>query len=262
MTSLKVFHKNFWSKPFLSNSLFKVSTKTLHGSAQLKSLTFKTLPGSSVTPNFCLNFLRFKTEKIKTNVCWKCGIDVSSVFFCDKCHHLQKPNLKQNYFELFGVPLSFDIATKDLTQRYRKILNELHPDRFSSKEEDEQVLSEEYSSLVNKAYATLLNPLDRGLYLLNLEGISIEEEAVTMDAEMLMYIMEKNEEVEEADSEQAFSELRDGIQKDMDRLIKQTNEAYMAKDFHKMKLVLSKMKYYESLLMKIKERKQQLNIPN
>lgn len=86
--------------------------------------------------------------------------------------------------------------------------------------QDEQVLSEEYSSLVNKAYATLLNPLDRGLYLLNLEGISIEEEAVTMDAEMLMYIMEKNEEVEEADSEQAFSELRDGIQKDMDRLIK------------------------------------------
>ena len=54
----------------------------------------------------------------------------------------------------------------------------------------------EYSALVNKAYSTLTNPLKRGMYLLQLNGLSIEEDAKEMDKEFLMEIMERNEEIE------------------------------------------------------------------
>lgn len=62
----------------------------------------------------------------------------------------------------------------------------------------EKQLSENLSSLVNKAYTTLIHPLKRGLYILKLNGITISEETDNVNAEFLMEIMEKNEEIEDA----------------------------------------------------------------
>lgn len=66
---------------------------------------------------------------------------------------------------------------------------------FFQREKD---LSESLSSLVNKAYSTLLNPLDRGIYMLKLHNVSIPEETTSLGPEFLMEIMELNEEIEEA----------------------------------------------------------------
>lgn len=74
----------------------------------------------------------------------------------------------------------------------------LHPDKFSNKSEKEKQFSEILSSLVNKAYSTLLHPLKRGLYMLELNGITISEGTDNVNAEFLMEIMEKNEEIEDA----------------------------------------------------------------
>lgn len=62
--------------------------------------------------------------------------------------------------------------------------------------QEEKAISEEYSSLINKAYSTLLNPMDRGIYMLRLSGKCIEEDAMSSDAMLLMKVMELNEELE------------------------------------------------------------------
>lgn len=51
---------------------------------------------------------------------------------------------------------------------------------------------------MNNAYSTLIHPLKRGLYMLKLNDITISEETDNMNAEFLMEIMEKNEEIEDA----------------------------------------------------------------
>ena len=48
----------------------------------------------------------------------------------------------------------------------------LHPDKFSVKSALEREISENNSSLLNKAYFTLLKSLNRGLYMLELEGMT------------------------------------------------------------------------------------------
>ena len=49
--------------------------------------------------------------------------------------------------------------------------------------------------MVNKAYKTLSTPLERGEYLLKLNGVQLPEDNSTLDKEFLMEMMEKNEEV-------------------------------------------------------------------
>lgn len=62
----------------------------------------------------------------------------------------------------------------------------------------EKELSASMSSLINKAYGTLSHPLNRGLYMLGLKELEIQEGSSTLDPGFLMEIMEKNEEVEAA----------------------------------------------------------------
>lgn len=73
------------------------------------------------------------------------------------------------------------------------------------------MLSESFSSLLNKAYRTLINPLPRGLYMLNVHGFSIEEDSVTMDTQFLGEIMEWNEQVEEANTKESLEVLKKDI---------------------------------------------------
>lgn len=74
--------------------------------------------------------------------------------------------------------------------------------------QEEKIRSESFSSLLNKAYTTLLNPLLRGLYMLNIRGLSIEENSITMDTNFLGEIMEWNEKVEEVNSIESLEILK------------------------------------------------------
>lgn len=54
------------------------------------------------------------------------------------------------------------------------------------------------SSQLNKAYQTLLSPLDRAHYILSLHGVQESETEQLQDDEFIMQIMEARQEVEEA----------------------------------------------------------------
>lgn len=103
-----------------------------------------------------------------------------------------------NYFDIMGIKKNYNVINEELHKKYRELQKMLHPDKFGNKSEKERQISENLSSLINKAYSTLMHPLKRGLYMLQLEGISISEETTNLNPEFLMEIMERNEEIENA----------------------------------------------------------------
>jgi molecular chaperone HscB len=107
---------------------------------------------------------------------------------------MQQLDLGKNYFELFDLPISFDIDNRDLAARYRQLQRRVHPDRFADGSDQERRLSMQMTALINEAFHTLKDPLNRGRYLLKLRGVDTGEETDTsMEPEFLMEQMELRE---------------------------------------------------------------------
>jgi molecular chaperone HscB len=104
----------------------------------------------------------------------------------------------KNHFELFGLPVAFDIDADDLASRYRELQRRVHPDKFASASDQERRLSLQMTAQVNEAFQTLKDPVRRGRYLLSLRGVDIDAETDTaMDPAFLMEQMEWREGLEE-----------------------------------------------------------------
>lgn len=105
----------------------------------------------------------------------------------------------KNFFELFGLPVTFIIDTDAVTSRYRDLQKVLHPDRFASASEREKRLSVQQAAIVNDAMDTLKDPVRRAQYLLGLHGVEFDpSKETTRDAAFLMEQMEMREALEKA----------------------------------------------------------------
>ncbi len=98
-----------------------------------------------------------------------------------------------NYFELFGLPIGFQVDTKQLRAAFMEIQKASHPDKFAQGSTDEQEAALEQSSLANKGF-TLLNQKERILpYVLELLGIMTPDEKYALEPDFLMEMMDLNE---------------------------------------------------------------------
>lgn len=103
-------------------------------------------------------------------------------------------SLTQNYFELFGLPVAFQVDASALAIRYRELQRETHPDRFANSSDRDRRIAMQQASLVNEAYQTLRSPLLRGRYMIGLQGISFDDDKdTTVDPDFLMEQMEWRE---------------------------------------------------------------------
>ena len=81
--------------------------------------------------------------------CWKCSYSYSVnasqevVFFCPSCDIVQEPNSDKTYFDVMNCEQTFDLDIQQLTQQFRNLQSQLHPDKFSLKSEvnDNQYIS-------------------------------------------------------------------------------------------------------------------------
>jgi molecular chaperone HscB len=100
----------------------------------------------------------------------------------------------QNHFDIFGLPVTFDIDTAALANRYRELQRVVHPDRFASASDRERLESVQQAANINEAFQTLKSPLQRARYILQLKGIRFDDEKDTSyDTEFLMEQIELRE---------------------------------------------------------------------
>ncbi|TVU74062.1 co-chaperone HscB [Vibrio tasmaniensis] len=107
-----------------------------------------------------------------------------------------------NHFELFGLPLQFQLDGSLLSSQFRYLQRQFHPDKFAIASERDRLLAVQKAAQINDAYQVLKNPISRAEYLLVQHGEDIRGEQQTMqDPMFLMEQMELREELEEiADS--------------------------------------------------------------
>ncbi|KAM6378010.1 iron-sulfur cluster co-chaperone protein HscB isoform 2-T2 [Pluvialis apricaria] len=176
--------------------------------------------------------------------CWSCGRLLPGAeglpHFCPGCRALQPPGPRPDLFRLMDCDRSFRIDAQELQRRFRSLQRAVHPDRFGQRPPKEQYYSEQHSSLINKAYQTLLNPLSRGLYLLELNGVEPAQETDSdADPVFLTEIMEINEKLAEHKNEDILEEI----------------ETLIKDDLQEAKKLLAKMKYFANLEDKLNNKK-------
>jgi len=121
-----------------------------------------------------------------------------------------------NYFELFNIPVSFDVDMSVLPKTYQQLQRLTHPDKFASGSEQDKLVAIQKNSQVNDAYSVLKSPLSRAEYLLSLRGIDLQHEQKTINnSAFLMQQMEWREELaeitEQADPLSALESLEHEI---------------------------------------------------
>lgn len=108
-------------------------------------------------------------------------------------------DLTRTHFELFGLPQAYALDRDKLDSAYRELQNAVHPDRFAAQPEAEQRVAMQWATQVNEAYQTLKHPVNRGVYLLQLQGIDALHAGNTrMAPAFLMQQMEWREAIDDA----------------------------------------------------------------
>jgi molecular chaperone HscB len=122
-----------------------------------------------------------------------------------------------DYFGIFGLPQKLGLDVLALEKQFYRYSRKLHPDVHARASQQEQEWSLAQASLLNDAYRTLKNPLDRTRYLLKLEGVQFEEERGSkVPADLLEEVFELNMQLEELRQNQKMGEDDPRLQRDLE----------------------------------------------
>jgi molecular chaperone HscB len=129
--------------------------------------------------------------------------------------------LTQNYFELFGLPVAFDIDKRKIAENYRELQKVVHPDKFASASEQERRIAMQQSSFINEAQETLKDPVARASYLLTLHGVDLNlEKETTSDTMFLMEQLELREQLSNVKNAENPWAALDDVQAEVNQLSK------------------------------------------
>lgn len=103
-----------------------------------------------------------------------------------------------NYFELFSLPAIFSVDKARLSQTYRDLQKQFHPDKFAMQDDRVRLQAMQKSTEINDAFETLKDSCLRAQYLLKMNGLDIELEQRTLqDTDFLVQQMQWREKVSE-----------------------------------------------------------------
>jgi molecular chaperone HscB len=132
-----------------------------------------------------------------------------------------------DYFALFQIKPQFKIDRQALESAYLTVQKQVHPDLHAGGSEAEKRVSMQMATLANSAYRTLMNPIQRGLYLCAKNGVDPQLETNTaMPATFLMQQMEWRETLDEArDNASKLEELYAQVEKTKKEVLLEVEQA-------------------------------------
>ncbi len=166
--------------------------------------------------------------------------------------------LSQNYFELFGMQPTFHLDLETLAQTQTRLQASFHPDRYVNASERERRLSVQMMALINEAGKTLKNPVSRGAYLLEMNGVELaDDSATTADTSFLMEQMELREQMEACRHADDGADKCDVIAQQLKQRLKDIaadfSDSFAAGDWQKAQDLNRKMQFVQRLQQQVAE---------
>ena len=165
-------------------------------------------------------------------------------------------DFSRNHFELFGLPTAYALDRDRLDAAYRELQNAVHPDRFAAQPDAEQRVAMQWATQVNEAYQTLKHPVNRGVYLLKLQGIDALHAGNTkMAPAFLMQQMEWREAIDAARADKRVDTL-DALSDDL-RAAHRRIEAQLAdlidkaRDFEAATEAVRQLRFMDKLIAEV-----------
>lgn len=178
---------------------------------------------------------------------------------------LRQRRFLSSFYELF--PQTFpkkapiwNFDQRQLRKEYRNLQAQHHPDMLGGNMSQEVASSGgSYSSLLNKAYHTLKNPLPRSQYMLKvLNNLDLTEERLSQnimqsDPSILMQVLDTHEQLEEVQSEEDVKKIDVENRGRIRGIDSQLQECYETKDYNRAARLTVELKYWVNLANAIKE---------
>ena len=139
-----------------------------------------------------------------------------------------------DYFALFQLKPQFKIDRQALESAYLTVQQKVHPDMHAQASDSDKRVSMQLSALANSAYRTLMNPIQRGLYMCSRNGVDPQLETNTaMPAQFLMQQMEWRETLDDVrDQPSELEKLYKEVEQTRANLLKEVELAIdRASDF-------------------------------
>lgn len=169
-----------------------------------------------------------------------------------------------NYFEIFGLPVSYQVDLSLLADRYLSMQRKFHPDRYARKPAQEQRLAVQYAAVINQAYTELSSPLLRAQYLLSLQNMDGDGDVkITRDPQFLMQQIELREKLADlSEANDAFAildEVAGQAESDYIGLQQVFDQQYSHSDFQGAEETVAKMQFFSKLLNETEQLEQELD---
>ena len=131
------------------------------------------------------------------SMCWHCQSEMAGEYFCDRCVKVQPVSKELDYFTCLGFPRRLTIDQHQLEAKFYELSRAFHPDFYQNKSAAEQTISLGNSALLNTAYRTLRDPIERAEYLLDLEAGAVKDIRTSPPADLFEEILELQDTLDE-----------------------------------------------------------------
>ena len=113
--------------------------------------------------------------------------------FCPACGALQPLPPDIDYFTVFGLARDPMLDEQALANTYYDLSRQLHPDLHQTGAAEEQEASLQNTAVLNRAYRTLRNPVQRGQYWLELNGEQLGKKNNKVPPDLALLVFEVQE---------------------------------------------------------------------
>jgi len=155
----------------------------------------------------------------------------------------------KNHFEIFSLPVAFEIDLEALEKKYLEFQKQFHPDKSSTADITKSIA-------VNEAYDVLQNSISRATHILQLQDIDLENDSTAPkpDLATLQEILELQEKITEIEISE-IQNLRQELNKKITSLLEEVAANLTKQDFKTAAQILIKVKYFDKTLSILKAKK-------
>lgn len=153
--------------------------------------------------------------------------------------------LTNHFFDLFGMPVAFDIDHVQLKNAFLQLQKQHHPDNAN-----DNIKAEQNTALINHAYQILSCYDSRAVYLLELANIGFNSDKSISDEGFLMQMMEYRMALEDADfdkDDEQIKEIGGQVNQLLFATAKEFNDSYQNQDWQNAQTHAQKLKFLTNL---------------